>query len=94
MDESGAVTGFQEKPAWDEDQGLINGGFFVLEPEVIDYIDADRTHWEAEPMERLAGEGQLTAYKHHGFWQAMDTLRDRSHLEAIWAAGDAPWKVW
>ena len=87
-----AVEGFQEKPQGD---GIwINGGFFVLEPEVIDRIDADSTIWEQEPLRGLAAEGQLTAYHHHGFWQPMDTLRDRHHLEELWASGRAPWKLW
>jgi glucose-1-phosphate cytidylyltransferase len=87
-----AVLGFQEKPQGDG--GWINGGFFVLEPEVIDRIDADTTLWEQEPLRSLAGEGQLTAFQHHGFWQPMDTLRDRHLLEELWASGAAPWKVW
>ena len=87
-----AVEGFQEKPQGD---GIwINGGFFVLEPEVIDRIDADSTIWEQEPLRGLAAEGQLTAYHHHGFWQPMDTLRDRHQLEELWASGRAPWKLW
>ncbi|MCP9825459.1 glucose-1-phosphate cytidylyltransferase [Synechococcus sp. EJ6-Ellesmere] len=87
-----AVEGFQEKPQGD---GIwINGGFFVLEPEVIDRIEADATIWEQEPLRGLAAEGQLTAYHHHGFWQPMDTLRDRHHLEELWASGRAPWKLW
>ena len=75
-------------------QGWINGGFFVLQPEVIDYIDGDQTEWEREPMERLAADGQLMAYRHDSFWQAMDTLRDKRQLEAMWTSGRAPWKVW
>jgi len=87
-----AVEGFQEKPQGD---GIwINGGFFVLEPQVIDRIDSDATIWEQEPLRSLAVEGQLTAYNHHGFWQPMDTLRDRHHLEELWASGRAPWKLW
>jgi glucose-1-phosphate cytidylyltransferase len=87
-----AVEAFQEKPQGD---GIwINGGFFVLEPEVIDRIDADATIWEQEPLRGLAAEGQLTAYHHHGFWQPMDTLRDRHHLEELWSSGRAPWKLW
>jgi glucose-1-phosphate cytidylyltransferase len=87
-----AVEGFQEKPQGD---GIwINGGFFVLEPEVIDRIDGDDTLWEQEPLRGLAAEGQLTAYHHHGFWQPMDTLRDRHHLEELWASDRAPWKLW
>ena len=86
------VHGFQEKPQGDG--GWINGGFFIMSPKVIDYIDSDETVWEREPMERLAQEGQLSAYFHHGFWQPMDTLRDKVHLEELWQAGKAPWKVW
>jgi glucose-1-phosphate cytidylyltransferase len=86
------VKSFREKPAGDG--ASINGGFFVLSPKVIDYIEGDATVWEREPMERLAREGELTAYHHQGFWQAMDTLRDKSHLEELWATGSAPWKKW
>ena len=86
------VHGFQEKPQGDG--GWINGGFFVLSPKVIDYIEGDHTVWEKEPMERLAKADQLSAYFHNGFWQPMDTLRDKVHLEELWQAGKAPWKVW
>jgi glucose-1-phosphate cytidylyltransferase len=86
------VHGFQEKPQGDG--GWINGGFFILSPKVIDYIDGDQTLWEKEPMERLAKDNQLSAYFHNGFWQPMDTLRDKVHLEELWQAGKAPWKVW
>ena len=86
------VTRFQEKPSGDG--GWINGGFFVLSPQVLDYIEGDHTLWEREPMERLAQAGQLSAYLHHGFWQPMDTLRDKNHLEELWASGKAPWKTW
>ena len=86
------ITSFQEKPAGDG--AWINGGFFVLSPKVIDYIDADDTVWEREPMERLAAEGQFTAYRHSGFWQPMDTLRDKINLETLWQSGQAPWKIW
>jgi glucose-1-phosphate cytidylyltransferase len=90
--DQGAVVGFQEKPQGD---GIwISGGFFVLEPEVIDRIDGDATIWEQEPLRGLADEGQLTAYHHHGFWQPMDTLRDRHLLEELWTSRQAPWKVW
>jgi glucose-1-phosphate cytidylyltransferase len=86
------VKGFREKPtgegAW------INGGFFVVEPEAIEYIAGDSTVWEREPLERLSQEGKLAAYKHQGFWQPMDTLRDRMYLEELWQSGQAPWKVW
>jgi glucose-1-phosphate cytidylyltransferase len=90
--EGDRVEKFVEKPPGD--QGLINGGFFILHPSVIDYIDHDRTHWEAEPLERLAAEGELHAYHHRGFWQPMDTLRDKKQLEALWESGRAPWKLW
>lgn len=86
------VLGFQEKPQGDG--GWINGGFFVLSPKVGDYIEGDQTIWEREPMERLAADGQLTVHFHDGFWQPMDTLRDRRHLEELWAEGRAPWKIW
>ena len=86
------VTGFQEKPQGDG--AWINGGFFVLSTKVLDYIDGDSTTWEKEPMEKLAGAGQLSSHFHHGFWQPMDTLRDKTHLEELWAGGKAPWKVW
>jgi len=90
--EGDRVTGFQEKPVGDG--GWINGGFFVVSPKVGDYIDGDETVWEREPMERLAAEGQLGVHFHHGFWQPMDTLRDKRLLEDMWTAGKAPWKVW
>ena len=86
------VTEFSEKPQARE--GWINGAFFVLEPQVLDYIDGDETEWEKEPLERLAADGQLIAYRHEGFWQCMDTLRDRKLLEQLWDTGDAPWKLW
>jgi glucose-1-phosphate cytidylyltransferase len=86
-----AVRGFYEKP---QDGGWINGGFFVCDHQVLDYIDDDATIWEREPVERLAAEDQLRAFRHRGFWYAMDTLRDRQHLEALWSAGDPPWKSW
>lgn len=86
------VTGFQEKPRGDG--ALINGGFFVLSPSVIDYIEENSTIWEQEPLMRLAEEGKLAAYKHEGFWQPMDTLRDKVILEELWSSGSAPWKVW
>ena len=90
--EGDAVSAFTEKPQAGE--GWINGGFFVLEPEVQQYIAGADTIWEREPMERLAAEGELVAYRHEGFWQCMDTLRDVRLLESLWAEGDAPWKVW
>jgi len=86
------VTRFEEKPQIGE--GWINGGFFVLEPGVLDYIDGPDTKFEVEPLERLAREGQLVAYRHDGFWQCMDTLRDVRLLESLWASGQVPWKVW
>ena len=86
------VSGFIEKPQGDG--GWVNGGFFVLEPAVLQRIAGDGTSWEAEPLRALAAEGQLAAYRHHGFWQPMDTLRDRMYLEKLWADAKAPWKVW
>lgn len=86
------VLGFQEKPQGDG--GWINGGFFVLSPKVGGYIEGDATVWEREPMERLSEEGQLTVHFHDGFWQPMDTLRDKQYLESLWASGKAPWKQW
>lgn len=91
MEES-RVTGFTEKPKGDG--GRINGGFFVLDPACIEYIDSDQTSWESGPLERLADEGELMAYEHEGFWQPMDTLRDKNHLEELWNSGKAPWKKW
>ncbi len=86
------IKNFQEKPQGDG--AWINGGFFVLSPKVIDYIQDDTTIFEKQPMEKLAQDGQLNAYLHHGFWQPMDTLRDKIHLEELWQSGHAPWKVW
>lgn len=86
----GRVDRFIEKPPGD--QGLINGGFFVLNPSVIDRVDGDPTIWEREPLEGLAADGQLMAYRHDGFWAAMDTLRDKNILEGLWASGEAPWR--
>jgi len=83
---------FEEKPKGDG--GWINGGFFVLSPKVLDYIEDDTTIWERAPLERLAREGQLCAYKHSGFWHAMDTLRDKMKLEELWQSGHAPWNIW
>jgi glucose-1-phosphate cytidylyltransferase len=91
LHENGAA-GFKEKPRGDG--GWVNGGFFVLSPKVIDYISGDDTVFEAEPMERLAAEGQLAAFEHRGFWHAMDTLRDKLHLEQLWSSGNAPWCMW
>jgi glucose-1-phosphate cytidylyltransferase len=87
-----AVTRFHEKPQGDG--GWVNGGFFVLEPSVIDSIDGDDTIFERQPLETLAAGDQLRAFRHHGFWQPMDTLRDKQHLEDLWARGAAPWKTW
>ena len=86
------VVEFNEKPQIGE--GWINGAFFVLEPEVYDYIDGDDTQWEREPLERLAKDSQLMAYKHGSFWQCMDTLREKHILETMWESGNAPWKTW
>jgi glucose-1-phosphate cytidylyltransferase len=86
------VPGFKEKPQGDG--AWINGGFFVLQPEVMDYITGDSTVWEREPMEKLAQAGMLSAFRHYGFWHPMDTLRDRNVLEELWQSGEAPWKVW
>ena len=86
-----AVCGFQEKPQGDG--AWVNGGFFVLEPEVIDLIESDATQWEEEPIKQLAKNQQLTAYRHHGFWQPMDTLRDQRLLESLWKTNKAPWKL-
>lgn len=85
------VKGFVEKPKGDG--GWINGGFFVLSPRAIDYIEGDQSSWESEPLEALASSGQLMAYRHHGFWQPMDTLRDKNHLEDLWIQGKAPWII-
>lgn len=86
------VRRFTEKPKGDG--ALINGGFFVLKPQVLRYISGDDTSWEREPLESLAADQQLAVYQHTGFWQPMDTLRDKNHLEELWASGSAPWKVW
>jgi glucose-1-phosphate cytidylyltransferase len=86
------VKSFREKPKGDG--AMINGGFFVLSPNVLSYIDGDQTTWEREPLERLAREGNLAAFQHHGFWQPMDTLRDKVLLEEMWQASQAPWKIW
>ena len=86
------IRTFKEKPKGDG--AMINGGFFVLSPRVIDYIGGDHDIWEREPLQRLAEEGQLVAFPHHGFWQPMDTLRDKNYLDELWTSGRAPWKVW
>jgi glucose-1-phosphate cytidylyltransferase len=90
--EQNLITGFREKPQGDG--GWINGGFFVLSPRALDYVADDDTVWEREPLEKLARDGQLAAFRHGGFWQPMDTLRDKLALESLWASGRAPWKVW
>ncbi|MBX9577415.1 MAG: glucose-1-phosphate cytidylyltransferase [Chthoniobacterales bacterium] len=90
--ENDAVAHFIEKP--EGDGAWINGGFFVLEPEVLSYIEHDQIIWEREPLQRLAQEKELSAYQHHGFWQPMDTLRDKQLLEELWHKGQAPWKIW
>jgi len=90
--QDGVVKGFKEKPESRND--LISGGFFVMSPKVLDYIEGDSTIFEREPMERLVAEGQLAAYEHNGFWQPMDTLRDKNNLEEMWTSGRAPWRVW
>jgi glucose-1-phosphate cytidylyltransferase len=93
IEKSGAqVTGFIEKPRGDG--GLINGGFFVLSPKCIHLINGDETSWEAQPLTKLATDGEMRAFDHHGFWQPMDTLRDKNYLEELWDAGQAPWKIW
>ena len=89
---SDQVTEFTEKPQIGE--GWINGAFFVLEPGIFDYIKDDSTVWEKEPLENLAKDGQLVAYRHTSFWQCMDTLREKYFLESLWQSGKAPWKVW
>ena len=86
------ISAFEEKPKGDG--GWINGGFFVLSPKVIDFIEGDATVWERAPMEHLAARSELGAYFHKGFWQPMDTLRDKNHLEELWSGGAAPWKTW
>jgi glucose-1-phosphate cytidylyltransferase len=91
-DKHNRIESFKEKPLGDG--GWVNGGFFVVEPQVLDYIDGDQTIWEREPLERLADEGALYAYRHAGYWQNMDTLRDKMVLEAQWESADTPWKKW
>jgi glucose-1-phosphate cytidylyltransferase len=93
LDDAGScVRDFVEKP--EGDGGWMNGGFFVLEPQVLDYIGGDEVLWERDPLEHLARDGQLSAYRHSGFWQPMDTLRDKRTLEDLWETGAAPWKRW
>ena len=91
-EEQSKITSFREKP--EGDGAWVNSGYFVLEPEVIDFIDEDSTIWEKEPLQKLAEMDQLSAFKHHDFWQPMDTLRDKNYLEEQWQSGKAPWKVW
>ena len=86
------VSGFTEKPRGDG--GLINGGFFILSPKCIEYIEGDESSWEGEPLIRFASIGQMAAFRHQGFWQPMDTLRDKNYLEQLWESGRAPWKIW
>lgn len=88
----GKIKGFREKP--EGDGAFINGGFFVLSPKVLDYIEDDRSIWERAPLEKLAAEGELSAYQHRDFWQPMDTMRDKVLLEELWQSGKAPWKIW
>lgn len=92
INSAGMVFKFDEKPS--DEAGWINGGFFVLQPQIIDYIEDDHTLWERDPLMHLAKEGELAAYHHTGFWQPCDTLRDKRNLEALWASGKAPWRIW
>ena len=92
MDEKGNITSFREKK--NVDGVPINGGYMVLDPKVIDYIEGDSTVFEQKPLEDLVADGELMAFRHNGFWQCMDTLRDKQNLEAIWESGEAPWKKW
>ena len=92
LDEKGKIEAFREKDT--TDGSLINGGYMVVEPEVFNYIEGDSTVFEKEPLENLAKENQLMAFKHKGFWQCMDTIRDKNKLEKLWESGKAPWKVW
>jgi glucose-1-phosphate cytidylyltransferase len=92
LEDDGAVRRFREKP--EHGDGWINGAFFVLEPGVFDYVAGDQTMWEREPLEKLARDGELVAYRHHSFWQCMDTLREKNLLEDLWRSGKAPWKTW
>lgn len=92
IDDDGSISAFREKQA--DDGGVINGGFMVLEPKIFDYIDGDDTVFEKKPLESVAAEGQLMAYRHSGFWQCMDTQRDKHQLEDLWRSGEAPWKTW
>jgi glucose-1-phosphate cytidylyltransferase len=92
MENQSRISSFREKPKGDG--AWINGGFFVLEPQVMEYISGDMTVWELDPLQKLASDGMLSAYKHEGFWQSMDTLRDKNVLEELWRSGTPPWKIW
>ena len=92
LNEQNNVQSFLEKP--EGDGAWINGGFFVCEPEIFDFINSDHTTWEREPMEKIASKGEMTAFKHNGFWKPMDTLREKKELENLWNKGNAPWKIW
>jgi glucose-1-phosphate cytidylyltransferase len=92
VERGGRVAEFREKP--DDETGWINGGFFVVEPGVLDYIDGDATSWEHQPLRRLAADGELMAFEHRGFWQAVDTVHDKRRLEGLWEGGAPPWRVW
>ena len=92
MEEDGKIGSFREKA--EQDGGRINGGFMVLEPAVFDYLEGDDTIFEQKPLQALVEKGQLMAYRHNGFWQCMDTAREKEKLEKLWASGHAPWKVW
>ena len=91
-DEAHLVTAFTEKPPGDG--GMINGGYFVLSPKCLDFIEGDGTSWEGKPLADLAVRGEIMAFEHEGFWQPMDTLREKIHLEQLWESGNAPWKIW
>jgi glucose-1-phosphate cytidylyltransferase len=92
LDKQGIVRSFREKPKGDN--SWVNGGFFVLEPEIFNYIKDENIIWEKEPLENLAKDEQLIAYKHYGFWKPMDTLSDKKELERLWSSGNAPWQIW
>ncbi len=92
LDERGNIISFEEKPRGDK--AWINGGFFVLEPQIFEHIKGDETFWEREPLVNLAKDGQLAAYRHYGFWKPMDTLRDKRELEELWNSGKSPWRIW
>lgn len=92
IEETNMISSFKEKPKGDV--GWVNGGFFVCQPETFKYIEGDNTIWEREPLEQIATQGKLAAYRHHGFWSPMDTVRDKSYLDGLWKSGNAPWKAW